>query len=141
MISSIQQQLHRDEDSQRSAYQDHLGYWTIGVGRLIDGRKGGGLSDAEIAYLLNNDIVDRTKALTAALPWFSNLDEVRQGVLINMAFQLGTESLLAFHDTLALVEQKDYAGAAKEMLRSKWAVQTPERAQRLSDQMEDGSWH
>ena len=44
--------LRRDEGRVRHAYQDHLGYWTIGVGRLIDQRKGGGLSEDEIDYLL-----------------------------------------------------------------------------------------
>ena len=36
--------LRREEGSRPHAYQDHLGFWTIGVGRLIDVRKGGGLS-------------------------------------------------------------------------------------------------
>jgi lysozyme len=49
-------ELRRDEGVDRSAYQDHLGFWTIGVGRLIDRRKGGGLSDEEIDYLLQNDV-------------------------------------------------------------------------------------
>ena len=88
MISTIFQQLRRDENEVLHAYTDSEGYLTIGVGRLIDKRKGGGLRPEESAYLLNNDVVDRTKALTAALPWFSQLDEIRQGVLINMAFQL-----------------------------------------------------
>lgn len=141
MISTIFQQLRRDENEVLHAYTDSEGYLTIGVGRLIDERKGGGLRPEESAYLLNNDVVDRTKALTAALPWFSQLDEIRQGVLINMAFQLGTPGLLAFHNTLALVSKGDYEEASKEMLQSKWAKQTPERAQRLSNQMKDGSWH
>jgi lysozyme len=44
---NVIEQLTREEGKRRSAYQDHLGYWTIGVGRLIDARKGGGLSDEE----------------------------------------------------------------------------------------------
>ena len=48
--------LKKEEGVVKHAYQDHLGYWTIGVGRLIDKRKGGGLSDEEIDYLLGNDI-------------------------------------------------------------------------------------
>lgn len=140
MISTIFQQLRRDENEVLHAYTDSEGYLTIGVGRLIDKRKGGGLRPEESAYLLNNDVVDRTKALTAALPWFSQLDEIRQGVLINMAFQLGTPGLLAFHNTLALIAANNYTDAADEMLKSKWATQTPERAKRLSDQMRDGNW-
>lgn len=35
-------QLRRDEGEKLYAYQDTLGYWTIGIGRLIDRRRGGG---------------------------------------------------------------------------------------------------
>lgn len=137
---NIAEQLDRDEGRKSAAYQDHLGYWTIGVGRLIDARKGGGLRPDEIDYLLNNDINDRVAALTQALPWFKDLDEARQGVLINMAFQLGTDGLLGFKTTLRLVSEGQYADAALQMVQSKWASQTPERATRLAKQMKDGTW-
>lgn len=140
MITNIAQQLDRDEGRKSAAYQDHLGYWTIGVGRLIDARKGGGLRPDEIEYLLNNDIADRVRALSEALPWFKDLDDARQGVLINMAFQLGTAGLLTFKNTLRLVGQGDYAEAALQMAQSKWASQTPERASRLAKQIKDGVW-
>ena len=138
---TLTEQLRRDEGVKPSAYQDHLGYWTIGVGRLIDERKGGGLRPDEIDYLLANDIKDREQALSAALPWFKDLDPVRQGVLLNMAFQLGTAGLLAFKQTLRLVSEGNYSDAALQMVQSKWASQTPERATRLAKQMKDGTWH
>lgn len=137
----LAKQLRRDEGERPCAYQDHLGYWTIGVGRLVDARKpGAGLRPDEMLYLLNNDIADREKALTKALPWFLNLDDARRGVLLNMAFQLGTAGLLAFVTTLDLVKRGDYAGASVQMLNSKWAQQTPERAKRLAQQMKTGVW-
>ena len=141
MIETLTAQLRRDEGQRPLAYQDHLGYWTIGVGRLIDSRKpGAGLRPDEIDYLLRNDINDRVQALTKALPWFSALDEARRGVLINMAFQLGTAGLLGFKSTLALIAAGKYAEAAEQMLKSKWATQTPERAKRLAEQMKTGEW-
>jgi lysozyme len=139
-MMTLTEQLRRDEGVKASAYQDHLGYWTIGVGRLIDERKGGGLRPDEIDYLLANDIKDREQALSAALPWFKDLDPVRQGVLLNMAFQLGTAGLLAFKQTLRLVSEGNYSDAALQMVQSKWASQTPERATRLAKQMKDGVW-
>jgi lysozyme len=36
---TLAEMLTRDEGRVRHAYQDHLGFWTIGVGRLIDQRK------------------------------------------------------------------------------------------------------
>ncbi len=142
MIEKLTAQLRRDEGQRPLAYQDHLGYWTIGVGRLIDSRKpGAGLRPDEIDYLLKNDIADRVQALTKALPMlFPKLDEARQGVLINMAFQLGTAGLLGFKSTLALVTAGKYSEAAEQMLKSKWATQTPARAKRLAEQMKTGEW-
>ena len=141
MIEQLTAQLRRDEGIKATAYQDHLGYWTIGVGRLIDSRKpGAGLRPDEIDYLLRNDINDRVQALTKSLPWFDLLDEARRGVMINMAFQLGTAGLLGFKSTLALIAAGKYAEAAEQMLKSKWATQTPARAKRLSEQMKTGEW-
>jgi lysozyme len=140
MIAELTKQLNRDEGRRKSAYQDHLGFWTIGVGRLIDARKGAGLRNDEMDYLLRNDINDRVDALTRALPWFQNLDDARRGVLLNMAFQMGTDGLLGFKNTLERIRTGDYASAAAGMLQSKWATQTPERAARLAKQMETGVW-
>lgn len=136
----VYQQLRREEGAINHAYQDHLGYWTIGVGRLIDERKGGELSDDEIDYLLKNDVARVKAALIKALPWFESLNEQRQAVLIGMGFQLGVSGLMGFNQTLAAVRDERYATAAALMLASKWAEQTPARARRMSVQMETGEW-
>lgn len=141
MIEQLTAQLRRDEGTRATAYKDSMDFLTIGVGRLIDSRKpGAGLRPDEIDYLLRNDINDRMQALTKALPWFSALDDARRGVLINMAFQLGTAGLLGFKSTLALISAGKYAEAAEQMLKSKWATQTPARAKRLAEQMKTGEW-
>jgi lysozyme len=140
MRQELIRQLKADEGVVTHAYQDHLGYWTIGVGRLIDKRKGGGLRPSEIDFLLQNDIDDRIEALTRRLPWFQDLDDARRGVLLNMSFQLGVDGLMGFKNTLKLVELGDYAAAAKNMLLSKWATQTPARANRMAAQMRTGQW-
>jgi lysozyme len=139
-MNDLVRQLKSDEGEIPHAYQDHLGFWTIAVGRFIDKRKGGGLRPKEIDFLLTNDIEDRVQALNKALPWFTDLDEARQGVLLNMAFQLGTAGLLAFTTTLTHVRAGRYDEAATAMLQSKWAQQTPERAERMAEQMRTGKW-
>lgn len=140
MKAELTKQLRRDEGEVLTAYQDHLGFWTLGVGRLIDKRKGGGITPEESAYLLSNDIDKREADLLRRAPWTANLDPVRFGCLLNMAFQMGVDGLLAFRNTLAMVRDGDYAGAAAGMLESRWAKQTPERAERLSQQMQTGEW-
>ena len=141
MIEQLTAQLRRDEGTKATVYKDTLGFDTIGVGRLIDSRKpGAGLRPNEIDYLLRNDINDRVQALTKALPWFAKLDKARRGVLVNMAFQMGTAGLLEFSHTLGLVRDGKYAEASVQMLKSRWAKQTPARAGRLSEQMKTGEW-
>lgn len=139
-ITNIRDQLKRDEGTVLTEYKDHLGFSTIGTGRLIDKRKGGGISQDEADYLLDNDINKRHAELLRRAPWMAGLDPARFGVMLNMAFQMGVEGLFGFKNTLAMVKAGDYDGAAKGMLQSLWAKQTPARAQRLSKQMASGQW-
>ncbi len=132
-------QLMVDEGYQGAAYPDSLGYLTIGYGRMIDFKKGGGITKKEAAYLLDNDINSIYAKLIDALPWFQSLDDARQNVLLNMGFQLGVPGLLKFAKTLDYVKRGQYAKAAQEMLNSTWASQTEDRAKRLSKIMETGT--
>ena len=123
------------------AYQDNRPekYWTIGVGRLIDKRRGGGLSDDEIEYLLNNDIKRCIADLDSALPWWKSLDPVRQRVLTNLRFQLGLDGLLGFKNTLAALKRGDYKAAAAGLRASKLYQQTPARTERRAIMIETGA--
>lgn len=136
----IKKQLMRDEGRINHAYKDSLGYLTIGVGFLIDKKKGGRIPEPVIDFWLQYEIREKRSELIASLPWFTKLDDARQGVLLNMAFNLGTTGLLNFKETLALVESGKYSDAAKEMLNSRWANQVGKRADRLSRQMQTGQW-
>lgn len=141
MRTELARQLCGDEAVEPCVYPDQFGYLTIGVGRLVDKRKpGAGLRPVEIDFLLQNDIEDRINALGKALPWFLQLDPARQGVLLNMAFQLGTVGLLKFDHTLPLIKAGQYDLAAHFMEQSLWARQTPARAKRMADQMRTGQW-
>lgn len=137
---NITRLLRGEEGEVLTEYKDHLGYSTIGVGRLIDARKGGGITAEESAYLLSNDIQKKLSELERKLPWIKELDEARRGVLLSMAFQMGTEGLLGFKNTLEMVRTGRYTDAAKGMLNSLWAKQTPQRAKRHSEQMRTGKW-
>lgn len=140
LIRNLSKQLEQEEGRIKHAYQDHLGYWTIGVGRLIDRRRGGGLSDEEIDFLLANDIAKVEREVLKKLPWARNLKPARLGVLLAMAFQMGVDGLLGFKNTLKMIEAGEYDKAAGGMLNSKWARQTPARAERLATQMRTGEW-
>lgn len=141
MRADLARQLKGDEGVRSCVYKDSEGYLTIGIGRLVDKRKkGAGLRPDEITYLFNNDVDDRIDQLTRRLPWFQDLDDARKGVLLNMSFQMGVEGLLGFERTLSLVRDGKYDLAAHAMSQSKWAKQTPERAERMAEQMRSGIW-
>jgi lysozyme len=133
----IYAQLLRDEEMRLFPYRDSVGKLTIGVGRNLDDS---GISPEEAETLLHNDVAKVQEKLTAALPWFSNLNDARQGVLINLGFNIGLAGLFAFHNTLSLLESSDWPGAATELLNSKWATQVGARATRLAEQLRIGNW-
>lgn len=140
MFNELTVQLRRDEGEVLHEYRDDLGYSTIGIGRLIDARKNGGITREESAYLLRNDMAKVDRQIQEKLPWAVTLSEPRRGVLMNMAFQLGIDGLMHFANTLVMIEQGEYAKAADAMLVSNWARQTPERAKRLAQQMRVDAW-
>jgi len=133
--SALMAELTRDEGRRLKPYVDTVGKTTIGVGRNLTDV---GISDAECDTLLSND-VDRTVAwLDRSLPWWRQLDAVRQRVVINMAFNM-QGGLLTFTNTLAAMRRGDYAAAADGMLASKWAGQVGARATRLASMMRSGA--
>ena len=137
MISrdAMVRQLRLHEGERLKPYRCTAGKLTIGVGRNLEDR---GITREEAAYLLANDIAAEERELLRALPWVAKLDDVRQRVLLDMAFNLGVVGLLAFKRTLATIQAGDYQRAAAMMLDSKWAGQVGQRAERLSRMMATG---
>lgn len=134
-IQRIKYQLEQHEGNIPHAYQDSEGYWTIGIGHLIDKDKGGYIPEHIVDALLEYDISKVIEQLDSTIPWWNYLDEYRKEVLINMTFNLGIGNLLKFKKMLAALEVHDYETASVEMLDSKWARQVGKRAIHLSNKM------
>lgn len=135
----MQEQLLGDEGFRSAAYQDSMGFWTIGVGRLIDARKGGGISPEEALFLLGNDIAAKERELDARIPWWRQETEVRQRVMLDLAFNLGVAGLLNFRITLQSWKEGRYEEAADELESSQpWASQVGRRANRLAEMLRTG---
>lgn len=134
---NINEQLKRDEGVRGFPYTDTAGKLTIGVGRNLTDV---GIFPDEIDYLLQKDIDRATATLLVQLPWFHTLDDARQGVLVNMCFNMGWKGLSGFQDTLSAFERGDWEAAATHMLDSLWAKQVNERANRLAEQVRTGVW-
>lgn len=117
-------------------YVDTVGKTTIGVGYNITDR---GLPDEWIGKQLLADITWYYNQYTA-YPWFANLSEDRQVVLIDMAF-MGWQHVLEFHEMLTALAKSDFAAAADAMLDSVWAKQVGKRATDLADGMRSGVYN
>lgn len=138
-MDNLLRMLKRQEGVSKFAYEDHLGYITVGVGRCLDPEMGLGLSDDEINYLLRNDI-ERCYSELSVFSWFYDLNQTRQEALVSMLFQLGLTKFLGFKKTLKCIAEGKYEQAAKEMLDSRWAEQTPNRANEISYMIETGQY-
>lgn len=118
-------------------YIDTVGKTTIGVGRNLTDI---GISNDEAMMLLNNDI-NKAEIELAHFTWFTQLDTVRQGVLIELCFNIGLTSLLKFTQTIQAIESKDYNSAAMHLLNSKWASQVGTgRSENMANRLKTGSY-
>ena len=139
MTEKLLEMLKRHEGVKSHVYLCSAGYETIGVGRNIS-KSGMGLSDDEVDYLLENDIVRVIKELSSEYPWFKDLDDVRKDAMIDISFNLGATRLRGFKRALAAMEVADYTTAAKEFLDSKWSRDVKGRATELCYMIEMGSY-
>ena len=77
-------------------------------------------------------------AISGCMKIYNNWDDLPQEVqhiLVNMCFQLGQRGLSNFKQMGKAIEEGDWGKASVEMMDSRWANQTPERAKRLQDRM------
>lgn len=127
-MESFEDMLIRHEGTTHRMYLDSEGVPTIGTGHNLLRP----ISHAAVRQIFHDDVAEATQACRQAFPWFSELDEPRQWVLINMCFNLGLTRLQGFDQFLGAVERGDYDTAATEMLDSLWAKQVKKRAQELA---------
>lgn len=138
-------ELRRDEGVRYRPYLDTAKppKRTVGVGHNMDAKPLPAgwvfpLTDAQVNQLLMGDLQEVYAGLDAKLPWWRSLDEVRQRVLANMAFNMGVAGLLGFPRMLAAAQGGNYAGAAAQMKDSLWYKQVGDRAERLRKAMATG---
>jgi len=133
-MSKLIEQLKVHEGLRLKPYHCTEGYLTIGYGRNLETN---GITEAEAEMLLANDVFKVMEQL-ADHGLLQDHTKPRQDVLINMAFQMGVSGLLKFKKMILALDERRYYQAAKEMLDSRWAKQTPNRANELAKQMRTG---
>lgn len=143
MILAAVEELKRSEGWRSKPYLCPLGFPTVGWGFRV-GPQGADIKLYQ--FTLPQPVGDLWLQELAAqiaiqiAPQLAGLSEPRQVVLVCMAYQLGIDGLLAFKKMLAATSAGDYDTAAAEMLNSRWARQTPVRAQRMAAQMRTGHY-
>ena len=135
--------LKVDEGFMPSAYHDHLGYPTRGFGEKLSDERYSDLSkypDVSIEEGLeflrerlrsNYDTLD-------SLDYMKSHETLRSAIVLCMSYQLGIKGLQGFKKTLASYKLGCYSDCSEEMLQSKWARQTKNRAERYSAMMKEG---
>ena len=128
--------LKLHEGFSRTVYRCTAGRQTIGFGRNLDDV---GLSREEAEWLLKRDI-ERAISSLRTEPYWLDLSDVRQAVLIDMVFNLGWAGFAKFARLRMALGRKDWDAAANEMRDSAWFKQTGTRSQRLSVMMRAELW-
>ena len=131
-VDKLKDQLILHEGLELKSYTCSAGYVTLGVGRNVEEL---GITEDEARYLLDNDILRVTKELDNAMPWWRNMSEVRQRVVVDMVFNLGISRFLNFKNAINAMQEEDWDEAAAQMLDSRWADQVGQRATRLAKAM------
>jgi lysozyme len=123
-----------NEGYRRHVYDDTEGIPTIGIGFNLEA----GFSREESRLILEYRINKIVRQLRWGLPVFNALDNVRQLVLIDMAYNLGVSGLGGFKKMLAALDRKEWDTAAEELLDSRYASQVGPRATRNADMLRTG---
>ena len=115
-----------NEGFRSKPYQCSEDVWTIGHGLTW-------ITEEESLNILSGRVSKLHLKLSDDLDYYDDLPPEVQGVVIECCFQMGVKGWSMFKKAIKNMQDKNWKGAADEMLDSLWAKQTPERANRLAD--------
>ncbi len=131
-IERLLQSIKDGEGFREEVYKDSLGIDTVGYGFTIkDLQLSEGISSVILRILVLNLIVD----VQDRFRWFYLMPNEVQMVVVEMCYQMGISGFSQFKKTIAHLKSFNWVEAADEMLNSKWAKQTPNRAKKLSEKV------
>ena len=159
-IVRLEADIATDEGERARPYKDPLGLWSVGDGRCLETHP---LSGAEWKSLLDRGCVtfvlspagsqwlrsQQLASISAALAhdyadFWPALNDAQQNALAELAFQIGVAGEEAFHDMLAAIRVALHTGDWEPVkaagLASKWAKETPPRAEVVLDQLCSGQF-
>ena len=129
-MKDLLNKIKHHEGFRSRVYQCTEGYDTIGYGFAIKDLE----LDEDIAEeILIRKVEKLVKRVRSKFDWLDSVPREVQGVLVNMSYQMGLSSVCKFMKALHAMQMFQWKKAADEMLDSRWAKQTPNRAKELSD--------
>ena len=126
--------LKKQEGFRGRPYRCPAGKLTIGYGRNLDDNP---LTQQEGEFLLQGDIAKAGEQLQHEFFW-SKLDNTRKSVLISMVINMGYRGYFMFQKMRSALDRGDYNEAANQILASKMATQTGNRAASIAEMMRKG---
>jgi lysozyme len=129
-MKDIIEQLKIHEGYKPTVYKCTAGVDTIGIGFAI---KDLNLSEEVCEMILTEKLEALEERFEKKFDWFHTSPVEVRNVMLNMAYQLGFAGFCKFKKTIAYLEEAEWELASSEMLLSKWAKQTPNRAKELSE--------
>ena len=127
-MDALKLRIKRHEGKRFEPYEDSEGILTVGYGRNL---RDVPFSQDEIDLMFDNDFLKARQGAETFI-CYQEMNDIRRGVLIEMIFQMGAGGVSKFKKFLQAALLHDWVRAADEMLDSKWARQTPERAKELA---------
>ena len=126
----IREQLILHEGLRLEPYRCTSDKLTIGVGRNLDDR---GISEVTAMQMLDEDIDIVYEELQKVFEDFTDMPEIVQESLVDLAFNMGTPTLLHFKAAVRALKAQQWGTAADEILDSRYARQVGQRAQTVAD--------
>ena len=113
-------------------YKDSLGIDTIGYGFAIKDLE---LDEDICEIILERKIIELIDRINIKFPWYKYMPQEIKNIIIEMCYQLGVTGFSKFKKTIAYLQNKQWNDASVEMLDSRWAKQTPNRAKEMSERV------
>ena len=129
-MKDIIDQLKIHEGYNPKVYKCTAGVDTIGIGFAI---KDLHLSEEVCELILQEKLEALEERFEKKFDWFKTSPVEVRNVMLNMAYQLGFAGFCKFKKTIGYLEEAEWEKASEEMLDSRWAKQTPNRAKELSE--------
>ena len=139
-LKRLMESVKKHEGYRNKVYLDTLGKRTVGVGHLCVEDFWEDDKEYEESFLMEILEKDLQEAIRGAKELMdehgcADIDERAEEILIEMVFQLGRTGVSKFKNMWKALSEHNYVGASFEMLDSRWAKQTPNRAKNMADQM------